>query len=178
MDLLNIKILDIMGDKDYLISEFPRGQSLESLFNIYFENPEKYRTLKKSSTKKHKWIHDHIVLMDEMFDMFNSKRFYGPFSELMAYSRLLDDVKKQSSKLKKPHKMLSLDNPLLVELNVMNIGYELSKFPAGYNLKYGNSFKFDNKFVEQVRHDKSSTTPYSVVHDIAKANSVVGKRIY
>jgi len=99
--------------------------------------------------------------MIEKLNKEEKRRFFKYFSKIKA-------IKATSAKLTQPDIVLDVSKPIILETLVFDIKWGSSPFAAGFHSWYANSFCLKNCFVERIRHDKSTTTEYSVIYALAR----------
>jgi hypothetical protein len=155
-----------------MLGTLPRGHDFGSLFEMYEKDIDRYanRTGKKKLPSADEWIYSNVKILESISGLKDTDK--KRYREIMKYFSKASEIKTVSKKLETPQIVLDTTQAVIVETRVFDIKYNLNPFPAGFHSWYMNSFMFNNCYPERIRYDKSSTTDYSTVYEIAGNNTV------
>ena len=168
---IKLGIYEMPDVVEKMFEEFPRGQNFQVLMEKYNSAKEDYNSGKKKSTKTDQWIYNYKDVLS-VFSSLEKKKY----SSLMKYLSKASEIKSVSKRLDQPDVIVDTTEPIIIETQVFDIKRRINPYAAGFHSWYGNSFYFNNCFADHVRYDKSTTTDYETVHDIAHSNSGRSKR--
>ncbi len=155
-----------------VLEHLPRGHTLTMLTDVFHSRRKEFEA---SSIKKPKaaerFILEHLSFFTAIDDLDEKKK-----ARFLEYFSQAPQIKALSKKLVRPQLLVRMTNPIIVETHVFDLKWGASPHPAGFHSWFGDSFCLSNCFVERVRHDKSSTTPYETVYDLLRPHTVRTKK--
>ncbi|MBU1976107.1 MAG: hypothetical protein KKG59_06920 [Nanoarchaeota archaeon] len=177
------KLNNYLGDQidpeavEALFDAIPKGQTFPKLFERYQAKQEEYEFgelgTKASHTKGDKVIQEYKGVFKALreFEEVDPRRH----KELTDYFAKLPEIRNTSAKFVKPAYVVDTTEPLIVELKVFGLEWGLNPFAAGFHSWGMDSYHFNNKYPEQTRPDKGTTTDYKTLNETAKRNTFKAK---
>mgnify|MGYP007026535933 CR=1 FL=1 len=155
-----------------MLAALPRGKTVVQLYELYRKHAELYehwqergKIPNKTQVDKHLREFTGVYHRINQLDRASKKRFLGYFSRA-------NEVKATSAKMLRPQILINPNvDPIIIETQVFDLTWGTSPYPAGFHTWYCHSFRFNNAYPERIRFDKSTTTDYQTIYDLARRNT-------
>ncbi|MBI5003265.1 hypothetical protein HZC31_07825 [Candidatus Woesearchaeota archaeon] len=174
-----LKGKNLETEVEQLLENMPVGKDVIGLFDLYKADQDTYeqhkKGTKKADTKTDKCIQQYKGVFAALKELEEQdKKGYKEFAQYFSKAK---EVKATSQKLKRPQVLFDTNQPVIVEANVFQVRYGEVPYAAGFHSWFCNSFYVNNAFADHIRFDKSTTTDYGTIIEIARKHTGKKKRI-